>query len=141
MNKVISCCFSLLLLSTAELFSQSVTYSYDASGNRVSRSISISHVRQRGLSTDTETPKADDLSERVRVTVDANNTSVAVLIDAFKDTDRCAVSLFSVSGMHLCNIAVVSDRTVVDLSPYPSGIYIIQVSLNGKTDAWKVAIR
>ncbi len=132
----------LMMFSNISLVkAQSISYSYDAGGNRISRSITVSQIRRKPTTKEEETAIAEALYEEVKVRVDSNGGSVVVEIAGLKSTDKCSASLFSLSGQLLRSLAVVSGRTVFDLNHYPDGVYIIHVTLNGKTDSWKVDIR
>ena len=142
MKFCITCLFVACWMTTTLSRAQSVTYGYDAAGNRISRTISVSHVKERGFTTDAESPSStDSLTGRVNVTVDNSAQSVVVQVNGLKSTDRCSVSLYSVSGQHLHTIAPAAPRTVVSLIPYPAGVYIIHVTLNGIKDSWKVLVQ
>ena len=142
MKLFITCMFVVCWMTTTLSTAQSVTYGYDAAGNRISRTISVRHVKERGFATDMKTPAStDDLTGRDNVTVNNSAQTVVLQINGLKSTDKCSASLFSLTGQLLRSQSVVSGRTVFDLSPYPAGVYIIRVTLNGETDSWKVDIR
>ena len=132
----------LMMFSNISLVkAQSISYSYDAGGNRISRSITVSQIRRKPTAKEEETAIAEALSKEVKVAVESNGVSVGVEIAGLNSTDKCSASLFSLSGQLLRSQSVVSGRTVFDLIPYPAGVYIIRVTLNGETDSWKVDIR
>lgn len=131
--------FALIVMASS-VHAQSVSFTYDASGNRVSRNITVNRVRER-ITTDVQDTASEIQEERVRLTVDSGSGVVIVDILSYKDDERCSISLFTVSGQHLRDITAVSGRTTVDLSPYPAGVYIIRATLNGKAETWKVEIR
>ena len=141
MNKYAFFALLMMFSNISLVKAQSISYSYDAGGNRISRSITVSQIRRKPTAKEEESAIAKTLSEEVKVAVDSNGGSVVVEISSLKSTDKCSALLYSLSGQLLRSLSVVSSRTVFDLSPFPAGVYIIHVTLNGKTDSWKVDIR
>lgn len=129
-----------LFIFTSSVCAQSVSFTYDAAGNRISRSITVNRVRER-ITNDLIETAADMTEERVRLTVDSGSGIMTVDVIGYHDEDKGSVSLFSLSGYHVRDVAIRSSRTQTDLSGLASGVYVVRVTLNGKEETWKVEIR
>lgn len=132
----------LMFLSTMSEAQNTVTYSYDASGNRISRQITVSRVKERpGETSDISDVEAETLEDRVRITTDASSETVSVEISDLKADEHGSVRLFTSAGALLKEVAKAGKVTTVSLNSYPSGMYILSVTVDGKQHGWKISIR
>ena len=131
--------FSIILLFTIPSlgFAQnSISYSYDAAGNRTGRSITITPVKERNA---TDIDELNDApSARVHVTADSNSGIVKVEIANYTDSDICHLTLYDTAGTILTDIPSAESVTLIDISDKPNGVYILQTFLNDKKDTWKI---
>ncbi len=133
---------ALLLTPMSAMAQNTVTFSYDAGGNRVSRQITVSSVKERpGETTDIGAVEEEPLEDRVRITTDAGSETVSVEISDLKADERSSVRLFTAAGALLKEVDIAGEATSVSLSPYPSGVYILSVNLSGKQHGWKISVR
>lgn len=137
--KIILCTSAMLLASLASS-AQSITYSYDAAGNRVSRGLTVSRMRKQERKT-LNLADGNDLEGKVRLTGDSRTGSVTVEIIGHRTGDRCEVSLYALSGEDLLQLQLSEPSVTFSLSTYPDGIYIVSVTLNGESEAWKTTKR
>ena len=129
----------LMSISYNGMAQHSISYSYDAAGNRTGRSITITPVKGRNV---TEIEEIHDTpSARVHVTADSNSGIVKVEIVNYIDSDICHITLYDTAGTFLTDIPEAEPVTLIDISDKPSGIYILQAVLNGRSDTWKIAYR
>ena len=127
----------LALTSVKTARAQAVEYSYDSAGNRIRRGITVRHTKERET-TSAKDILAEDLRSSVRIEPDSKAGTVTVAVDGFKTGDKCDIALFNTAGVNILSIAAKSRSTLVDLRPYPDGVYVVGVNLNGKRDSWKV---
>ena len=133
---------ALMFLSTTGEAQNTVTYSYDVSGNRISRQITVSSVKERpGETTDISDVEAETLEDRMRITTDASSETVSVEISDLKADEHGSVRLFTSAGALLQEVAIAGKVTTVSLNSYPSGMYILSVTVDGKQHGWKISIR
>ena len=137
--KIILCTSAMLLASLASS-AQSITYSYDAAGNRVSRGLTVSRMRKQERKT-LNLADGNDLEGKVRRTGDSRTGSVTVEIIGHRTGDRCEVSLYALSGEDLLQLQLSEPSVTLSLGTYPDGIYIVSVTLNGESEAWKTTKR
>ena len=133
---------ALLLTPMSAMAQNTVIFSYDAGGNRINRQITVSSVKERPReTTDIEAVEEETLEGRVRITTDAGSETVSVEISDLKADEHGSVRLFTSGGALLKEVAIAGEATSVSLSPYPSGIYILSVVLNGKQHGWKISVK
>ena len=133
-------CTSAMLLASLTSSAQSITYSYDAAGNRVSRGVTVSRMRKQEKKT-LNLADGNNLEGKVRLTGDSRTGSVTVEIIGHRTGDRCEVSLYALSGENLLQLQPSESSVTFSLGPYPDGIYIVSVTLNGESEAWKITKR
>ena len=137
MTRIVIILFMLIMDSIHIVNAQAVSYGYDECGNRINRVLSSSHVKTRETISDVNVPYKD-LSSVVKITTDSKIGTATVIIDGFKQSDKCSIDMYNTTGVKLFNISVDSPSTLIDLRPYPNGVYIISVTLNGNCDTWKI---
>ena len=133
-------CTSAMLLASLTSSAQSITYSYDAAGNRVSRGVTVSRMRKQEKKT-LNLADGNNLEGKVRLTGDSRTGSVTVEIIGHRTGDRCEVSLYALSGENLLQLQLSEPSVTLSLGAYPDGIYIVSVTLNGESEAWKITKR
>ena len=116
---------------------QQISYSYDASGNRVARLIvSNSPFPSQGQQ------EKDDTSDTQHQTlsVGPNPTSglLYVRLSVLGEDDNCRLLLSNMSGKVFVNRTVTSTESVLDLSTYQKGFYLLSVEINGKHNTYKI---
>ena len=133
---------ALLLTPMSAMAQNTMTFSYDAGGNRISRQITVSSVKERpGETTDISDVEAETLEDRMRITTDASSETVSVEISDLKADEHGSVRLFTSAGALLQEVAIAGKVTTVSLNSYPSGMYILSVTVDGKQHGWKISIR
>ena len=133
-------CTSAMLLASLTSSAQSITYSYDAAGNRVSRGVTVSRMRKQEKKT-LNLADGNNLEGKVRLTGDSRTGSVTVEIIGHRTGDRCEVCLYALSGENLLQLQLSEPSVTLSLGAYPDGIYIGSGTLNGESEAWKITKR
>jgi hypothetical protein len=136
-------CLSVIILlsSASHGFSQnSVRYTYDASGNRISRSIVLNTRQSQKKKTSQENGMYGDMLAEKKITISPNPTEghLKVLITGKSDTDKCSLSVFSTSGQLVDTHPEIGECTEIDLSNHPNGYYILKININNETSSWKI---
>ena len=83
----------------------------------------------------------NDLEGKVRLTGYSRTGSVTVEIIGHRTGDRCEVCLYALSGENLLQLQLSEPSVTLSLGAYPDGIYIVSVTLNGESEAWKITKR
>ena len=114
-----------------------IYYSYDASGNRITRSTTVS--KTRAASELSETIKDEvDLTNRVSITQHAYIDMITVKINEWDNSTPATVVIYNMSGNKLFQMSVKEQETDIDLSSYSVGYYILQVTIGENKNTWKI---
>lgn len=124
----------LILLISITIKSQTITYSYDACGNRINREIILS----RSIDT-SEKSFEEKLSENT-IIIYPNPTEglLKIEIKGWEQIENQIISIFDSNGGLIQNTIITSSITELDLSNCANGIYILIISYNNKTSTWKI---
>ncbi len=127
---------------------QSIHYSYDASGNRILRTIVISGGRQAISASDTlREMQFEDLIGNMKVLIYPNPTKESLLIEIHQLQDdpphqimrtRAIASIYSVSGILLMNFSLSNNSVNIDLSGYPDGVYLLKIATDNQSGGWRI---
>ena len=123
---------------------QTVSYSYDYAGNRISRKV-VYISNPFHVKTDTTAvkqlskPIEDKIGDRV-IKIHPNPTRGALAIDiAGGDTnEQLSITLYSAQGVQLIHRKIAEGLTPVEMSAYAAGWYILRVSAGSKVTEFKI---
>lgn len=131
----------ILLLATflqpAAGDAQGIAFGYDASGNRITRSLSNnSNQAPRMLFMDEDSPETTQQS----VSVGPNPTTgiLRIRLSRREETDNCHLLLSDLSGKTLIERDMETYETSLNLTPFPDGLYLLSVELNGVQQSYKI---
>jgi hypothetical protein len=129
---------ALSLMSATSANAQTkIYYSYDVSGNRITRSTTVS--KTRAASELSETIKDEvDLTNRVSITQHASIDMITVKINEWDNCTPTTVVIYNMSGYKLFQMSVKEQETDIDLSSYSVGYYILQVTIGENKNTWKI---
>ena len=138
----------LMITTAAPCLAQqrgTVTFGYDADGNRISRSITFKKDSENGRSlTDSlaaeQSTASDSFDGRMRVTLYPNPTygqfSISVE-DTGTDSPLRAV-LSTATGTVITDRTISEGRTEFDLGGQAAGTYVLRLTVGKETHVWKV---
>ena len=134
--------FLIVMLLTLPIltFSQSVEFTYDASGNRIQREIILpKSCNSPGLH-DSITMQYDAIINDVDISIipNPNGGRFTVLLSETDESTKASLFLYSSSGNLIYQKENVSHKTNVDISNHESGAYFLYLIINGKKEIWKV---
>ena len=125
------------LLLAGVLNAQRVTFGYDAAGNRVSRTITMSGGT---VTTDLHQVFVEVLGER-QVNIYPNPTKgmLAVEITGGDIDNDIRLTLYDLNGKQLQTLQLSTGiNTPVDMLAYPPAVYILRLYMDGKTTEYKI---
>lgn len=124
--------FTLLIPITIK--SQTITYSYDACGNRINREIILS----RSINTSEKTFE-EKLSENT-IIIYPNPTEglLKIEIKGWEQSENQSISVYNSNGGLINNTIITSSITEIDLSECANGIYILTITYNNDISNWKI---
>lgn len=132
--------FLMLLLSSSLAVNaqQSMSFSYDDAGNRISRVMVLSKAIAKSDQAVSSQSLFDEVGGK-QVQISPNSSTGHVLVEMLGKSD-CAVNLSvcNASGMQVYSHPLQNGRLNVDLSSNPSGIYILTIEVDGERQSWKI---
>ena len=131
MNRVIrSIIFSLLLLMTGTIVqADSISYSYDANGNRVTL---LNNGMNRSNPTDeTERKPSSESLGQHRITIYPNPTDgrISVEITGAGSLEESAITVYGIMGNMVYNDSEIDVENEIDLTTCPDGMYILVIKI------------
>lgn len=141
MKKYLLVSFALALFPLFGKAQSQVHYTYDNAGNRLTQSVIYDEPdrSKNGQGNRGYDIKSRELSgHTVSVLSNAEMGQVQIEVLGLEDGDDCQLAFYSLAGTLLISEQATSTRTMFDLSPYPTGIYILVVRLNGESASWKI---
>ena len=139
----IALCFPLLSLSQA-----TVSFSYDASGNRISRFIVLAKSSDVTSADSTDKDLQEqfyfDLFSDVRVTISPNPNGgrFKVMVEqtpgTIENQDPFQLYLHSLSGESIRHIERLEPVNEIDIRNYPNGTYVLTIARGNDRRTWKV---
>lgn len=135
---IITALLTLTLLCHAQ---GSVGYSYDAAGNRISRTIILSRnmAKRQSAKAMESREYTDRISLReVRLSPNPTQGLVKVSITGMSPDDACALNVHTMGGQLVEKKTFTGNGTTVDLSGRPDGIYLLDITVNGEKTTWKI---
>jgi YD repeat-containing protein len=118
-------------------FSQNVKFSYDASGNRVSRII-VTKSTNASIN-DTNIPIAINTAT-LKISVYPNPTTDIIHINCEETDAESSIDayLFSSSGEMIHSFIIDKTNKIINLDNYATGIYYLKIRINEKVESWKI---
>ena len=137
--------FLLIVIAVSGLAQQNgiVTFGYDANGNRILRSLSFSEVNENGKNSEYESPtisNAEDFFEHMEIGIYPNPTQDKVNLTVANNPMETPlyVTLVNATGEVIENKRMTIGNELFDLSNQASGIYFLELMVDGEKHIWKV---
>ena len=129
----------LSLIWMTQCKAQSISYSYDSSGNRIVREIIYSQVNRR--ETDKTTDYIDKLQGHdIKISPNPIRGQLTVWVEGLTDSDKCQFHLYGISGLLRMSSTITKETTSFDMSLIERGNYILLITFNGKQSTWKLIV-
>jgi len=123
------------LMATIVVNSQQLSYTYDAAGNRISRTIVLglknADVQQQEF---TETIA----KKEIKIYPNPVESFLTVSIAGFGDDIVSEYLIYNLAGAQVKREKISGELTTVDMSSFSSGTYVLQISVNGEKSVWKI---
>ena len=117
-----------------------IEFSYDAAGNRVTRRVIEMRMAQSDIGTD-DSIHYDVPLQSTEIHVYPNPTDGVVIMESPSFLDSapgiCAL-VYDSRGCFLFGSQAKTGSVRIDLSDYPSGYYIVDLSIKGEHSMWKI---
>jgi len=137
--------FTYYLLTTLTLHAQnSVSYTYDAAGRRVQRTIVLNPMAEKSALADSVNQKKKQVFEdnigTQKVVIYPNPTQGRLLVEiqGNENITNSTLYLFDLLGKLLICRNLTNSGLSIDLSNYSNGTYILKIVIDDKTSQWKI---
>ena len=131
---------TILLLLTARLQAQKVCITYDKAGNRTNRTICLKSEEATSDSVSiAKIPITENMGEML-ITLYPNPTKGQLTIQITNITCETegALELYDLSGRLVIVQKTVGESTMLDISRYPLGIYLMRIRACDKVSEWRI---
>jgi hypothetical protein len=139
---LIAALFALAASNAGNAFAQSVTFGYDAAGNRISRTVLMSAPQAAPRAAEaSQEPFVEQLAADLQVKIYPNPTKgiLQVELTGIEDDDETPqIAVFGINGTMLWHTNATSTLNSVDLSQYPAGVYVLKLTIRGKQTDYKI---
>jgi len=127
--------FLLLITATVAVKAQTTyTYSYDASGNRTSRTLKLGQTRQ----VKDEVFKDQIGSQELLLYPNPSKGEVNIRLSNEKTVETAEILVYDVQGKLVLQQKGIDQFKTINLSQQEIGVYIVHLILNGEKTIWKV---
>lgn len=132
---------SFLATSSFSSAQEKVSFSYDAAGNRISRTVITLSRAMRAAPDSLEQEKVNYILYDCKVTVYPNPTEgeINLSVSNGKEDAVSDVTVYDVAGNLLKTLQIEGNTSVsIDLSDYPDGIYLINFRQEESVSYYKI---
>jgi YD repeat-containing protein len=138
-----------VIINTTLVHCQTITYSYDDNGNRVSRTLVTEQLKSAVINFPVN--KADELAPaedqkekliegetKIRIYPNPTRGIVKVEILNLPEDANSKLMLYNLSGVLLLDENNLNQFSELDISRFKDGIYILRIVINGIITNWKI---
>ena len=137
MNKIIIT-FTLSIIAQICQAQHPIYYSYDATGNRITRTLRSQPSKSRARQGDKD--EVCIYGRNIKVKLNAEDKLVEIGVDNWKENDHMNIALYSLNGKLLmsknCDKATI---TIPLLAEYDK-CFILTIRMNGISTSWTIAL-
>lgn len=135
---LVFCC----LMIVEKVHSQTVTFSYDNAGNRISRTLETQQGGLKSLGRIDTIVIEEEIEEDVleaETNLFPNPTSGLITIEFYPDDEqKYFIAVNTISGYLLINQEIFKGENIIDISKYPPGSYLITIYSEKIRKQWNI---
>ncbi|HJZ39658.1 MAG TPA: T9SS type A sorting domain-containing protein [Bacteroidales bacterium] len=132
--------FIVVLFVNSIVYSQTVEFNYDNSGNRTSRTTitlkSTSGTQSGAQSAETFEDKVGENS--ILIYPNPVQSEITVEIQGLEESSDVTISLFNQGGQLILSRERISNPQTLNLAHLPSGAYFLIIRIEGKNTKWQI---
>lgn len=115
-----------------------IHYTYDATGNLISREIILSTTKSF-LETNPTPFFTDQIAERIiKIYPNPTKGQLVVEVSGIQDIKTGNLIVYNMQGQTILNKKISESQTYLDISSHPNGIYILHINIDGKKSSWRI---
>jgi hypothetical protein len=133
--------FSAFALLASAAAAQTMQFAYDEAGNRISRTITVTPPGLRaGEEEQDATPLVEQLAADLSVKIYPNPTEgfLQMELSGIETGETVQLVLFGLNGQVLLQIDTTSMLIPVDLSEHSTGVYVLRLTVRGRSTDYKI---
>ncbi|MCM1296914.1 MAG: T9SS type A sorting domain-containing protein [Muribaculaceae bacterium] len=120
------------------IVSQTISYGYDAAGNRIKREIIIDTQENPSKKTQKITPIESLGDKTIKIYPNPTKGILKVEVSDCTEADNVTLTIYNSSGANLKTITVQEPTTTIDITDYAQGIYFMRIQILDKESTWKI---
>jgi len=137
------CLTGSLLLLTTFVFCQNIVFTYDASGNRISRIEAKKEIKTTladSILPDTAYKQVNlDLSKlNISIYPNPSTDVIHIQCSGFNDDSNVEGYLYSLKAELLTSFKLKSSEQIVSLDKYTRGVYFLKIRVNNEVESWRI---
>jgi len=119
---------------------QTVSYGYDAAGNRINRVIDLSPLRSAEVDTQEEPQVFSEVLKGLEIRIYPNPTDgiLKVEVMGLSEGKEARFSLYALSGVLIVDKRSASGVETLDLTGQSAGTYVLRIAAGEEKSEWKV---
>lgn len=151
LNIIVVVVFASMLLCNL-CFGQTITYAYDASGNRVQREIVYPPIAKPQINNDStdlqslDTTAIENTSalieyfENTTITLFPNPTygQLEIVMESENDAQKSIITIYDSNGKLVYQSEENSNHIKIDLSEQSKGMYFLKIQVGDNVRDWKI---
>jgi len=139
MNKFLFTIFIALLSLTVKA-QQQLSYAYDDAGNRKSRTIVLDTCSAKAVTNQADLFFLEEMLAKKQIKIYPNPVEfeLTISITGYDSSLQGEYSLFNLDGSMLFRRKITGEITLVDMSLFSKGTYILNIQLKGQPTSWKI---
>lgn len=137
--------YAIIVLVTLSIISQAqiyqIKYTYDDAGNREKRQVIIVGKSNLALiDTTIVTEPITDWLNKMKISIYPNPTKGILIIDIANMPEDVSgdITIHNMEGKSLLKLNQLNSTNKLDLSDYPTGIYVLRIRSLEKSCEWKI---
>lgn len=131
--------FIVLFFPLSTHAQNTIAFVYDASGNRIQRSIVIPALRSVSTPEDSIPPVTDTaLGNTITIYPNPTKGLLKVDIENFKEEQQGSIVIYDMKGQAIVSHRKVFAANELDITNTSAGNYILRITLDKKTTEWKI---
>jgi hypothetical protein len=133
---------TIVVLLSINLLSQTISYEYDANGNRIKREVIVLNTKSsiiENVSDSIENPSLYVINkEDFKIYPNPTKGNLKIDISSQVNIDNIYINIINVKGQKIYERRDVSMSYNLDLFSQVNGVYILNVIVNDKKYSWKI---
>lgn len=119
-----------------------IEITYDAAGNRITRKVlQVRMDSKGGLQADSSYYLDRMQTMQMKVYPNPTQGKIYIEIQEAEETVANTIRIYNSQGQIIHEKEGVGDRMEVDVSSFPAGYYLVELSANGEHSSWKIVKR